>query len=57
MFKLLNLLVYSIVNKQNNTKKKAQYGKSVQVFQDRLRKTKETLNATVADEESSSEFR
>ena len=37
-------------------KKKAQYGKSVQVFQDRLRKTKETLNATVADEESSSGF-
>ena len=37
-------------------KKKAQYGKSVQVFQDRLRITKETLNATVANEESSSGF-
>ena len=33
-------------------KQKAQYGKSVQLFQDRLRKTKDTLNATVADGES-----
>ena len=35
-------------------KKKAQYGNSMQVFQDRFGKIRETLNATVDDKESSS---
>ena len=35
-------------------KQRTQYGESVQVFNDRLRKTKEIFNATVDDKESSS---
>lgn len=36
-------------------KKRAQYGKTVQIFKDRVQSTMDTLNATVNDEEGASE--
>jgi hypothetical protein len=42
------------MNALEQCKKKAQYGNSVQIFQDRFGKIRETLNATVDDKESSS---